>query len=492
MRSWLGTVVIILACTSPLQAQLSCADTLTITKCWDQIKEAVEKEHAAAQSQQKALKKEAEQKASLGESVETMLQAKTTGADSFGSSIASTIKDFLPFFGSFIEFASISEDGKAVTFNLNPGSNRLQLQSFVRQPELFSKLGDHFRSDVPEEVRKKTLETLQNGLDDFSDVSAVVTYNFLTAQMGRSMKVAQNRWLFERLYELAGSEAETAEAFRINNIFNVELRDLNAIDSKITQDTMLKDIDQPKLALVMDKLIAAARSRTEVALGVDKSFAALVDMVNNQNQFYITVSDRLRDELIGPGEFNVKVVYEKGFGNVAGLKKALPACFGNSDKSWAETMSPNGLSCGEEYRNKIDHWKALRDGNRFSFSAEYTHLEPYHLNRPEEGLRLDQGSSWSAIGKIAYGRYLSMNQDGQQSTRLDLSASWESVSDDPNRQDRGVASVTFTQRINDDLSIPIALIYANHSQFKGQVDKDLSAHFGLSYKLARKKTDGSK
>ena len=53
----------------------------------------------------------------------------------------------------------------------------------------------------------------------------------------------------------------------------------------------------------------------------------------------------------------------------------------------------------------------------------------------------------------------------------------------PTRRDRGVASIAYAQKISADWSIPIGATWANQEEFIGDVQKKLSAHLGLSYKL---------
>ncbi len=71
--------------------------------------------------------------------------------------------------------------------------------------------------------------------------------------------------------------------------------------------------------------------------------------------------------------------------------------------------------------------------------------------------------------------------------RIDLSFRFEDVKDpsDPtkNARSRGIGSITYTQKINDSLSIPVSLLFANHSSDLGDVNKKFNAHFGLVYKL---------
>jgi hypothetical protein len=56
-----------------------------------------------------------------------------------------------------------------------------------------------------------------------------------------------------------------------------------------------------------------------------------------------------------------------------------------------------------------------------------------------------------------------------------------------NVHDRFVASVTYTQKINAKLSVPVSLVYANHASFLGDVDRKLNAHIGIQFKLPTSK-----
>ena len=53
------------------------------------------------------------------------------------------------------------------------------------------------------------------------------------------------------------------------------------------------------------------------------------------------------------------------------------------------------------------------------------------------------------------------------------------------KQERLVASLTYTQRINDQFSLPIGVVWANKGEFLGDVDKKVSVNFGLKFRLMK-------
>jgi hypothetical protein len=46
-------------------------------------------------------------------------------------------------------------------------------------------------------------------------------------------------------------------------------------------------------------------------------------------------------------------------------------------------------------------------------------------------------------------------------------------------------TLTFSQKVVDDMVLSLGVVYANKPEFRGDVDKELSACAGLSYKLDR-------
>jgi hypothetical protein len=67
--------------------------------------------------------------------------------------------------------------------------------------------------------------------------------------------------------------------------------------------------------------------------------------------------------------------------------------------------------------------------------------------------------------------------------KVDLQGDYENVSDDPNRQDRGIVRLTFTPKMGARMSIPFGIVYANHGEFLSDVDARLSAHVGLVFNM---------
>jgi hypothetical protein len=85
------------------------------------------------------------------------------------------------------------------------------------------------------------------------------------------------------------------------------------------------------------------------------------------------------------------------------------------------------------------------------------------------------------------GRNLRVEDDGTASLRADLTGSWEEWSDDPAHQDRGLLKLALTQRIDNDTSAVVGSVWATKPEFRGEVDKEVTARFGLTFSLDTKK-----
>jgi hypothetical protein len=218
-----------------------------------------------------------------------------------------------------------------------------------------------------------------------------------------------------------------------------------------------------------DREIAVRVSDVMNAAGL-KSYHQLVD---NQPQLYVTAERKLRDPLVGSDELSVKVTYEGSWKN-RNLNAATKGC----KEKWKTR------ECLNNYMGYVDKWEdEIEKGYRFSFSGEYVDIDGESI---VTGLpNLDPITSASArklVLNAGWGRNFDVG-DGQ-TFQLDLVGSYEDFSDDPKRQDRGIARLTLTRNVGK-MSIPFGIVYANHAEFLDDKDVDarLSAHIGLTFKM---------
>jgi hypothetical protein len=251
----------------------------------------------------------------------------------------------------------------------------------------------------------------------------------------------------------------------------------------------VSDADKIRFSSIVDlnlrgtlKDLVAAAALGEVAnmtvlrggfreLGINR----LYELVGNQPQFYVNITDHQRKNLVGPDEVSGKLTYEWGNTNLNRfLQQAGAACANEGDPA-----------CGTKFIEYVDSHAAAADtAERFSLSVEFAHVgrNDIVLAAPNPVVNLHADGSHKFTGTVAYGRVL-RRTDNHRDTRLDVSGSYENFSNDPKKKDRGVLSVIVTTKISDSMSLPFGIAYANHGTYLTDVDKKLNVHFGLVYRM---------
>jgi hypothetical protein len=111
----------------------------------------------------------------------------------------------------------------------------------------------------------------------------------------------------------------------------------------------------------------------------------------------------------------------------------------------------------------------------------------YSVTIPDTTVAVSAPKFHSLIGSLVYGRYLNvLSNNDPQKVRIDVSASYEDVSNDPDRQDRGIASATLSRQLTEDWLLSLGLVYATKPEFRAEADKDLSLRLGFNYRILRK------
>jgi hypothetical protein len=210
-----------------------------------------------------------------------------------------------------------------------------------------------------------------------------------------------------------------------------------------------------------DLCTAALGNRTQPPLSVAEA-DSLADaagltlyhqLVNNQPQLLLTAEKKHRDPLVGPNELGVKLTYEW---SPMSLKEAMKAGYTTFVK---------------------ENQDAIQKGDRFSLSAEYTSIEGETVDTHLPGIAPIVLKPVRKL--ILHGGYgCNLTLPGGEPVKLDIEADYEDVSDDPARQDRGIARLTFT-RMMGKMQASAGIVYANHSEFLSGVDARFSAHVGL-------------
>lgn len=472
MRSYRSSfLLLLLASAAPstafAQSSPSCGLAKTIAECFHSF------EPAAA--------KAAVVRAATNEEKEALV-ALPTGADTGGTSLASNRKNLLPFLaltGLFNEGADLDDSGTLV-LDLNfllPGlgqGKNAQLQGVANtQPKVSGAL----RDALPEEGRDEVLGEIGNEIGDTDDTALRFTYSPANQGLGRSFQPHVKA--FQALSSLAIGDIITAEAVAEIGIELAEL--LAPYESELSDDVEatpfeeLPDaLQQPLMQLVELRGREIARLEGLASAALD---AADLDrfhkLVDNQPQFQLTAERKFRSSLVGPEEVGIKVAYEWGEISLNSLRKSIGDDCLDPDRAT--------LPCLASYSAYMaQHAGDIDQGDRFSFSAEYVELDDDLIDPGLDGFDpLAIESATKLIVSTGWSRRFEVGRSGEP-ILLDLVGSYEDVSDDPMRQDRGVITLTITRNFAG-VPVPLGIVYANHGEFLGDVDERLSAHVGLKF-----------
>jgi hypothetical protein len=211
-------------------------------------------------------------------------------------------------------------------------------------------------------------------------------------------------------------------------------------------------------------------------------YRGLVLLANNQPQLHFGMEYAARDDAVGPDELRAKITYERGAVNTNSLRAYVEGRSGIENCSLGPDERDRVAKCVTEYLQDPQVAQSLLHGDRIAVTLEYVRRERYQASFGAPALSFQQDAFDSLIASAMYGRYLSMNANGM-SSRIDFVAAYEDVSNDPNRQDRGVAAATYSRDISTGVSLQIGLVYATKPEFRAEADRDLTARLGLNFKV---------
>lgn len=221
-------------------------------------------------------------------------------------------------------------------------------------------------------------------------------------------------------------------------------------------------------------------------------------MAASQSKLHVDASYRVRRDLAGPNEFILKATYELGADPVAEMEKELDAgcraafalfrdaptdaarqtvLFGASGSSACAADVLDAVATAAE-TPRID--RQLRYA--FTIDAHWTEGQDIHRTTPVV-IDLPGKSGRSIAIAAAIGWDVYRPEEIDKRGRLELSATYDTVTGDPNRDDRFIGKLTYSQRISDGTYAPISLVYASKADYLTNVDRRLNAHFGIAFKI---------
>jgi hypothetical protein len=487
----LGVFALFMAiATSPAlfaQSTDKCSNDETIDGCFARIEGAVQPAVAAA--------KAAEAETNVAHDLATA----NTGVQGIQSPLGSSLKDFLTFFTAAVDSSMLKQgnDG-SLTLDWNLGSKQfttgrpLKFQAVFNKPQLNPRIKAGLTGDL--------LQKTEGSLGETDDTTVSLAYSPQNRSIGRAL--APHRHLFELLLDAAEADEVPldAEPAFLDSLANFSdqppFKDAAEVEG-ITFGQIEKDGGPEARNAIEAHLVAAAHEQLKASktfdaalkkVGVDK-FRTLL---GQQPQAYASVTQRSRNELVGPDELSFKLTYETGGQSLKDFYRSAKDTCDDARLKKAVADKVAADACLDAWRSFLADEKTtatLASSARFAFSVEYTGVRAnkVEIPIPDKPSFIDSSLKHeSLIGSLTAGMLLTEAGPDTREGRVDFTASYENVTGDKNRDNRFVVSAVYSQKISATMSIPFGVVYANHSEdsiFKEPDHHRVSLHFGLIYKL---------
>jgi hypothetical protein len=379
------------------------------------------------------------------------LAGANTGPGIVSSPIRSAVKDFLSAGSAQIDGSSVKDSGQALTIDYNlPGSilggrHQVNLEVTLPDPQMSTAVAAEAGSTPP--------EALTRG----DDVLASLSFNPVTRSLGRSL--APHRALFDSmLLTLVG----------------------NATPG--TTSIPAASFDTPFAQLVPDaaaRMTAIAEFETTMIAAIppvaDVVTQDLTRLANNQPQLFVSVLSHYRKPKVGQRESGYRLTWEIGTDNI------------NSFRRGAGRDCEAQGTCLAAFNDYTSRTAAAHNTSRLSLSIEFHRIEPNNpaLTAPPVIQLGSHKLTYSAIyghefislvtGKPAR-IDLALNYDGKNTTHtqsitgssLPHASVFLNVPPSqllPPPITRYSAAATVTQPLFGGVSIPISVVWAEHTDW---------------------------
>src|SRR5688572_30831251 len=437
------------AVSSPATAQVQCNPTETFRGCFNRI--------------------------TNGPLVETTAEAtEAVAAMNTGDNEESTTNDFLPLLRLLLNDGA-DDEGQKIGFEWAPHFSKTlpsKLTLSLQDSELYAPLD----KALDEAELGDQGDALGKQIDAGDDIAVAFTISKASEKYGRDPE--HQKALLGKLLEPA-NEAVSPELQKARDnigLFLVRNRSINS-------NTRFQDIEDPA---VRTEYLTLAQAQMALELQYLEKFAArleglgfngLLDLIDNQPQFTFTLEFESRDEAVGPDEAKATLAYEFGGRNVNSFRHYAKHDCG--DKVDGDPLASQ-VACLAQY---LATKETIAESFRVKIAAEYSKIQRYEFALADTAFSYTEKPVEHLSFSVAASRQIGKEGSAGPRPRFDLKASYEDFSDDPVRQDRGVATATFSYPVSPGFFLTLGAVYATKPEFRGEVDEEISARLGLTYKL---------
>lgn len=385
-----------------------------------------------------------------------------------GDSGNSAVNDFLPLLRLLLDNGEIGEDQQTIGFEW---SNPLHFD-----PKLQNKIGVTLQRPEVYEPLKQALtaasladeaSTLEKSIDARDDLTITLNLGYASKRFGRDPRLHRS----DLSSLIAPADAvDPAQFDALERLRTFERA--NGLDR--SRDKPLCNTPEAlrgeHMRLALAEILAGKASlRGFVGRLKANGFYGVLDLIGNQPQLTFAASYRSRTEAAGPNEFKATLSFEMGGKN---YNDYVDSCGGAGDPA-----------CLASYLGRDKNSEDANTSRRIRFFADYTKIARLTFAMPQPGFTFLTEPSERLSVNGTYGQYLGKETLSGQRSRIDASLAYEDFSDDPLRQDRGVATVTLTYPFMEGFYLSLGAVYATKPQFRGDVDREIGARAGVTYKI---------
>ncbi|HEX7980987.1 MAG TPA: hypothetical protein VF461_20435, partial [Gemmatimonadaceae bacterium] len=380
----------------------------------------------------------------------------------------------LPQIASAFSLPGFAGPGKGLDleFNRKLQWGSLKLQAVSQEPKVFDALVEN----IPTQFRAGAKDSLGKTTGDLDNVKISFSLNAENGHFGR-WSSNSTVWISNvvRDAQKGLSDRITAadEALQSGmRTFTPNPDSSATCGSSVRPDKRPLSCYQPaerrKIEELIDAVVSAvadADSPRHAALdaaGLDR----LDDLVNNQDQLIINATFNPTQPIVGPKSATASFRWEHGFVN---LSHAQAVSSGpNPATQLHEYVRINSATLDRAPRA----WMEANLSKTFAYDYALS-IDSAHVVRP---------SAFTFEPTVGYGQYIGSSD---QRIRADAGVQYRFSSKQSVRENRWAGTLVLTQKLSDQSSAVLSLIWADHEDFVGTVDKRLRANVGVSYKLSK-------
>jgi len=419
----------------------------------------------------------------VGDEIQAAVATTNTGKPDLSTISNTTLRDFLSFFTAAVGTDAVGEKHGAITLDYNLPVNLLhphdvvKLQGIFAKPEIDAALKEKLGTNAD------AISALNDSFDEADDVTVSATYSPQTERFGRQL--AMNDAIFQSL-----NYARLIKAGILADDLTLTARAADALKGAPPEVIA----GMAPFARMGDRASAALVAfETAIGAGIEarKAEKALIgqiaDLVNNQEQIYFSGVYRNRNSNVGANSFSIKATWEGGGKNLSKFlaqNRADCDLRGLSDElRTLHNPAPRSVAC----LARFDAYVVAPDrGLRWAFALDIQRTESNTIDLPQYNVvGLSSKQSDTQIISASVGKRLDPPTSSRE-RRIDFTGSYENVDGDSNKDDRLVASLTYTQELTDTFSLPITLTFANKKRFLTDEHGDrLGVHLAIAYKLPK-------